>query len=262
MLYKFISRISFRGRGGASTGRRVLLAALPAFLLAFFLLAVFAFSGVKDPGFGPLLEKKGEPAKKLVESPTLYREKDLKGLPCGATDFEFLLDRPRSSVALAGKLHKSLEKYQIDVVGPGLFHVDDEKSLVGDMELVYEAPGRRIYYVTGYWKLLPGMKLKGRMALVVEYAEHDSGGARSLDCRTRGYMAVDNSLAGVAFKLFAYMFPKKVDKRIDRFATAVTKVVQAINDDPADACARLEHARHVPPEEVREFRDRFVLHKA
>ena len=241
-------------------GVRFSLKALAAAVAASLLLAtaVPGLTGQHDPGFEPLLKKKGEPARQLIESPTLYRETELSGLPCGAADFKFLLDRPRSSVALAGRLHKSLEKYQIDVVRPGLYHIDDDKSLVGDMELVYEAPGSRIYYVTGYWKLLAGIKLQGRMALVVEYGEHDAAGSRRLDCKARGYMMVDNSVAGAAFKLFAYMFPKKVDKRIDRFATAVRKVVEAINDDPAEACARLEQARHVPPEELNEFKARFL----
>ncbi len=241
-------------------GARFLLKALAASLAAFLLMST-AVSGSTLPqsaAFEPLVKKKGEPARELIESPTLYRETDLKGLPCSAADFKFLLDRPRSSVALAGKLHKSLEKYQIDVIKPGLFHVDDEKSLVGDMELVYEAPGSRIYYVTGYWKLMAGMRLDGRMALVVDYSERDVAGSRRLDCKARGYMMVDNSVAGAAFKLFAYMFPKKVDKRIDRFATAVRKVVEAINDDPAEACSRLAQAQHVPPEELREFKSRFL----
>lgn len=126
------------------------------------------------------------------------------------------------------------------------------------MDIVISEPGKRMYYIAGFWKLLPGMRLKGRMALIVEYKEAGTGRDRRLDANARGYMMVDNSVAGAAFKLAAFLFPRKVDARINRFATAVSKVVQAIHDDPDAALKRVEKSENVPPQEVQEFRERFV----
>jgi len=234
----------------------------PVFWASLLVILSVGFIYASDADFAYLIKKKGAPAKELIEKPTLYRETELNGLPCTASDFEFLLDRPRSSIALAGKMHKSLDKYTIDSRKPGELHIDDQGNLVGDMELVINRPGKRMYYITGYWKLVLGMKLEGRMALVVDYKEVADGNGRALDAKARGYMMVDNSVAGEAFKVLAFMFPGKVDARINRFATAVEKVVVAVHDDPEGVCKRLEGAQHVPPEEAREFRARFGARKA
>lgn len=212
----------------------------------------------RETAFRALIEKKGAPARELFNDPTLYRKTRLRELPCSSQDFDFLLDRPRTSIALAGKLHKSLDRYEVEARGPGSLHIEDSKSLVGDMELFSHTPGERLYYVTGYWKLMPGIMLKGRMALLVDYEERLDGDGKALDARARGYMMVDNTPAGLAFKLFVGLFPKKLDARIERFATAVRKVVVAVHDDPEAALARIEGSPLVPEEEVREFRERFV----
>jgi len=237
-----------------SVRRAATTAALIAFMLAAFAGCLYA----GDPEFDILAQKKGAAARELLDKPTLYRKTDLKGMPCNSEDFDFLLDRPRTSVALAGKLHKSLDKYAITMTKPGMYHIDDKGNLVGDMDIVISEPGKRMYYIAGFWKLMPGVRLNGRMALIVEYKEAGTGRDCHLDAAARGYMMVDNSVAGAAFKLAAYLFPNKVDARINRFATAVSKVVQAIHEDPEAALKRVGDSRNVPPEEVKEFRERFV----
>ena len=152
-------------------------------------------------------------------------------------------------------MHKSLDKYVITETGPEVYHIDDTKQLVGDMTLINSSPGRRLYYIDGYWKIIMGVILKGRIALLVEY--HEIGGGK-LDAKAKGYMMVDNSVAGTALKLLVKLFPAKVDARIARFATAVRKVVEGVHYDPAGTLKRLENAKNVPPAEAREFRDRFI----
>jgi len=212
----------------------------------------------RDAAFENLIDKKGEPAAELFDDPTLYRETTLTDLPGTIDDFDFLLDRPRTSMALAGKLHKSLDRYVVNPLGEGGLHINDSKSLVGDLELFSHTPGERLYYVTGYWRLMPGITLKGRMALLVDYTEKMTEYGPAFDARARGYMMVDNTVAGVAFKVFVGLFPKKVDARIERFATAVRKVVVAVHDEPGPALERLEGSPLVPEDEVRQFRERFV----
>lgn len=217
-----------------------------------------ARDAAKDSDWNALTRLKGASALELLNRPTLYRETELSGLPSSAADFEFLLDRPRTSIALAGSFHPSLDKYTIERRTPGLYHIDDGGRLVGDMEIVLARPGERLYYISGYWNIVMGVKLRGRMALIVQDWDRNAGQGKVLDVKAKGYMLVDNSVAGAAFKLAAYLFPKKVDARIERFATAVKKVVYAVHDDPKEALKRLEKARMVPPEEAREFRARFL----
>ena len=241
-----------------STSINVRRVATTAALLAVMLAAFAGYLYAGDPEFDVLAKKKGTAARELLDKPTLYRKTELKGMPCSPDDFDFLLDRPRTSVALAGKLHKSLDKYAITMTKPGTYHIDDKGNLVGDMDIVISEPGKRMYYIAGFWKLMPGVRLNGRMALIVEYGQAGAGNDERIDANARGYMMVDNSVAGAAFKLAAFLFPNKVDARIKRFATAVSKVVQAIHDDPEAALKRVGDSRNVPPEEVKEFRERFA----
>jgi hypothetical protein len=212
-----------------------------------------------DPEFNTLVEKKGAPALELLEKPTLSREVKLDALPCSTEDFEFLLDRPRTSVALAGQIHKSLDKYELTLTKSGIYHIDDKQGhLVGDLELVLNQPGRRVYYITGYWKLMPGIRINGRLALDMECKEPPEAKGKALDVKTHGYIAVDSSVAGAAFKTVAFLFPGRVDARINRFGTAVRKVTEAIRDNPEAALKRIERSPNVPDDEAAEFRKRFL----
>lgn len=95
-------------------------------LMSVLLTAFAGYLYAGDPEFDILARKKGAAARELLDKPTLYRKTELKGMPCASEDFDFLLDRPRTSVALAGKLHKSLDKYAIAMTKPGTYHIDDK----------------------------------------------------------------------------------------------------------------------------------------
>jgi len=208
-----------------------------------------------------LIKKEGAPVRELLNKPTFYREAEIKGLPCSVSDFEFLLDRPSTSVALAGRVHKSLDHYQIEEKRPGVFHVEDAPELSGDLEVLTNRAGEKVYYLVGYWKPVLGMKLRGRLALVLDYNEKGSGSGKAVDAKARGYILIENAVVSAAFRAVAYMFPKKIDARIDRFATAVSKVICAVHDDPESACKWVDSAPHVSRHEAREFRERFSAGK-
>jgi len=223
------------------------------------LLAVVSCTAGGGPGeFETLALKKGPDALEVVRDPTLYRVAELDGLPCSAADFEFLLDRPRTSMVLARALDPGLDEYEIQSRPDGGWHVDDRGRLVGDMELMESAPGRRVYYISGAWRFIFGITFRGRMVLVPEYEEHTLDGVTVVDSRSRGYMKIDNALVGFMAKVVAYVFPGKVDARIKRFSGAVRRVAEAVHDDPAGMYTRLIASGRVPPDEAGEYRARFL----
>jgi len=225
----------------------------------FIVLAVAACMAEDGQGeFKALVLKKGPDALEVVRDPTLYRVAELDGLPCSAADFEFLLDRPRTSMVLARVLDPGLDEYEIKARPDGGRHVDDRGRLVGDMELVEASPGRRVYYISGAWRFIFGITFRGRMVLVPEYEEHTLDGEMVVDSRVRGYMKIDNALIGFMAKVVAYVFPGKVDARIRRFSGAVRRVAEAVHDDPAGMYTRLIASGKVPPEETGEYRARFL----
>ena len=56
----------------------------------------------------------------------------------------------------------------------------------------------------------------------------------------------------------AFLFPKKVDERIGRFANAVKKVAIAVHDDPAGAYGKLAASGEAGPGELKEFAGMFL----
>lgn len=234
--------------------------------LAIILLALTLFltgTVAADTGeFEQLIKKKGPAAREVLEKPTLYRVAKIDGLPCTADGFEFLLDRPRLSVALARKLDPGLDEYRIEVRPDGSYHLDDGGPLAGDMEIISRQPGKRVYYLSGGWKFIWGIRFNGRMVLVPEYHENKTGAGkgvcRSVNATARGYMKIDSSLVGTVARLMAKLFPGKVDARIARFSGSVRKVAIAISEDPVKVYRVLRETKGVPPEEVEEYRKVFI----
>ena len=226
-------------------------------ILLVFALLVFASSAVADAGEFDTLIKKVPAAADVVRKPTLFRSVDLNGLPVSKRQFEFLLDHPRLSTVLARMSDPQLDAYKVEVRPDGSSHVNDPKGLAGDMELVSESDGKRIYYINGHWDFPLGIRFNGRMVLVAYYNE--AGG--HVDSRTLGYMRVDNALVGLVAKLVAYIFPGKVDARIARFSGAVRKVAVEVHDDPDGVYKRLAASGEVPAGDLEAYRSSFCMRR-
>ena len=219
--------------------------------------AGLAFAGLGE--FDTLIAKKGPKVKEVLYKPTLYRVAELPGLPVGRDAYEFLLDRPNLSLALARLVDGRMDKYKVEVRPDGSARVHDRDVLVGDMDVVSRTPSQRIYYISGYWDFMLGIRFNGRMVLVSDYTERPGSGGRQVDSRTRGYIRVDNALVGIIARMIVYIFPGKVDARIARFAGAVRKVAEAVHGDPAGVYRKLAAAGEVPQSDLREYRE-FFLH--
>jgi hypothetical protein len=204
-----------------------------------------------------LLEKKGPEAQKVITKPTISRVSELPGLPVSARQYEFLIDHPRLSMVLAHIYDPSLDLYKIEIRPDGLIHVDDPAGLAGDMELVNAIPGRRVYFIAGHFDILK-MRFNGHMVLVMSYSECPGKAGKSVDSTTISYIKLKSVVAGFLAKLTAFLFPKKVDERIGRFAHAVKRVAIAVHRDPAGAYGRLAASGEVGPGEIQEFAGMFL----
>ncbi len=229
-----------------------------SFFIGLFLSTLFiAVQASADAGEFDSLIKKVPSAADVVNKPTLFRSVELDGLPVTKRQFEFLLDHPRLSTVLARMSDPQLDAYKVEVHPDGSSHVNDLRGLAGDMELVSESDGRRIYYIKGHWDFPLGIRFNGRMVLVACYGE--VGGR--VDSRTLGYMRVDNALVGLVAKLVAYIFPGKVDARIARFSGAVRKVAVAVHDDPEGVYKRLAASGEVPAGDLDAYRSSFCARR-
>lgn len=203
------------------------------------------------------LEKKVPGAKEVIARPTITRVSELPRLPVSLNQYEFLMDHPHLSMVLAHSYDPSLDLYKIEVRPNGLIHVDDPAGLAGDMELVNSVRGRRVYFVSGYFDILK-MRFNGHMVMNISYGERPTGSTASVDSTTTCYIKVNSPFVGFLAKLMAFLFPKKVDERIGRFANAVRKVAIAVHNDPAGAYGKLAGSGEANSRELKEFAGMFL----
>jgi len=222
---------------------------ITALLLAAVLVPALVFAAGDLQG---LAGKKASAVNEVVTRPTISRVSVLPGLPVSSRQYEFLLDRPRLSMALAHISDPSLDLYKIEVRPDGTCHVDDPTGLAGDMELVSSSPGKRVYFISGHYDILK-MRFNGRMVLDSEYSEHTCLEGVFVDSKAVSYVKVDSSFVGVFAKLMAFLFPKKVDARIGRFSNAVKGVAVAVRNDPAGMYKRLAATGEFSPDDLREY---------
>ena len=227
-------------------------------ITTFFLAVLFVPALIYAEGELPgLAEKKAVSVKEVVARPTISRVSALPGLPVSSRQYEFLLDRPRLSMALAHICDPSLDLYKIEVRPDGTSHVDDPTGLAGDMELVSSSPGKRVYFISGHYDILR-MRFNGRMVLMTEYSEHSCLEGAFVDSKAVSYVKVDSAFVGAFAKLMAFLFPKKVDARIGRFSNAVKGVAVAVHNDPAGMYKRLAASGEFSPEDLREYSTMFL----
>ena len=204
-----------------------------------------------------LLEKKGPGAKEVITRPTISRVSEQPRLPVSLRQYEFLMDHPRLSMVLAHIYDPSLDLYKIEARPDGSIHVDDPAGLAGDMELVNSIPGRRVYFISGHFDFLR-MRFNGHMVMQISYSGRLSEAVASVDSTDTCYIRVNNSFVGFFAKVMAFLFPKKVDERIGRFANAVKRVAIAVHNDPDGAYRKLAASGEVSPGELKEFAGMFL----
>jgi hypothetical protein len=158
---------------------------------------------------------------------------------------------------LAHAYDPSLDLYKITVRPDGIIHVEDPAGLAGDMELVNSVPGRRVYFITGHFDILK-MRFNGQMVMDVSYAERLSGATASADSKNACYIRVNSPFVGFIARVMTFLFPKKVDERIGRFANAVRRVASAVHDDPDGAYQKLAASGEAGPGELKEFAVMFL----
>jgi hypothetical protein len=214
-------------------------------------------STINASDISSLLEKKDPRAKEVINKPTISRVSELPRLPVSLRQYEFLIDHPRLSMVLAHICDPFLDLYKIDVRPDGLIHVDDPAGLAGDIELINSIPGRRVYFITGHFDIIK-IRFNGHVVLLMSYSERLSEAEVSVDSTTRSYIKVNSTFVGFFTRLMDFLFPKKVDERIGRFANAVKRVAIAVHDDPAGAYGKLVASGEVGSEELKQFARMFL----
>jgi hypothetical protein len=199
-----------------------------------------------------LLETKGPAEKGIITEPSIVRVSKLPRLPIDQRQIEFLIDHPHVALALAHLYAPFLDNYRIGVRPDHTIHIDEPNTLAGDAELIDVRPGRRIYFIAGYYDVF-NIRFKGNVVLVTMYSEQRESAPVFVDASTIAYFKITSGFAGVFARLADYMFPKKVDERIEHLIHAAENISIAVHNDPADTYRRLKASAEVSTEELESF---------
>lgn len=199
-----------------------------------------------------LLETKRPASAAVVAKPFIFREAKLPRLLINKEQLEFLVDHPDVALALAHLYAPFLDNYSVNVLSDHAVRIEDPGTLAGDAELIDVRPGRRVYLIAGYYDLLK-MRFNGEIALITVYAEQREDAAVSVDATVTAYIKIKSSFAGALARLADFLFPQKVDERLERFVHAAENISVAVRRDPKDAYRKLKASGEVNAGELEEF---------
>lgn len=199
-----------------------------------------------------LLETKRPAATTIITKPSIFREAKLPRLPISQKQIEFLIDNPHVALVLAHLYAPFLDDYTVKVRPDHAVHIEDPGTLAGDAELIDARPGRRVYLIIGYYNIL-NMRFNGDIVLMTGYSEQRVNSAVSVDATATAYIKINSAFGGALARMADFLFPKKVDERLERLVHAAENIAVAAHEDPEGAKKKLKASGEVSAEELEEF---------
>jgi hypothetical protein len=195
----------------------------------------------------------------VVERPTLARALAAVRFTGTLGTVEWLLDRPPFAAALARHLHPPLDRYDIRAVGDRAYEVDDMGALRGTLQLVAEAPGRRIYLVHGEFRSLAHLlALEGRMVFALEYRAVRGGAEHQVEVVPQLFLRLDNVLAHGVMRVLGPLLHAVIDRRVAGLTAATQVVGDRIAHDAAGLYRDMRGWSDVAPADREAFRRAFL----
>ena len=201
-----------------------------------------------------------DPATRLaVERPTVVRP--LAPVQYAGTQqvTEWLLDRPPLAATLARHLHPPLERYTIVSKGPGLYEVDDQGALRGELRLLARGRDRRVYLCRGEFRSLRNLlALSGTMVFALEYQQRREGRDPEMEISPTIYVRLDNRFAHGLVRTLGPLLAGIIDRRAAGLTMATRIVGERITRDPRGLYHDMAAWTDVSAEEREEFRIAFL----
>lgn len=143
--------------------------------------------------------------------------------PLPAPVYVYLLDRPPMAAALINRLELGL--YKAETRGPGRYWGDDGEGTVGLVELVYQDPHHRLYYLEGahHSTLLP--HLTGKAVVMLSMAPvKDAAGREAVETTFVSYTRLDNRVLAGLVSLLRPLVGRTVSRKLMKGVEAVNQL--------------------------------------
>ncbi len=153
--------------------------------------------------------------------------------------YRYLLDAPPFAAALIRRLRLGL--YQSDARGPGRFWGDDGEGTKGMVELVYEDPVNRIYFLEGTHesRILPHVTGKAVVFLRMDVVR-EPGSLEAMDSTLVAYIKLDNRVLSGLVSLLHPLVTKVVTSRLQKGVATVDRLGLVMTRDPQRVWSEVE----------------------
>lgn len=163
--------------------------------------------------------------------------------------YRHLLDHPPFTADVIRRLR--LGRYRSEARGPGLFWGDDGEGTKGIVELVYEEPMFRIYFLEGTHdsRLLPQVTGKAVVFLRIGVTR-DANSDETTDSTLVAYTKLDNRLLSGLVSLLRPLVSKLVASRLQKGVETVDRLGVAMKQDPQGVLFKVQNPPSLPEHHV------------
>lgn len=163
--------------------------------------------------------------------------------------YRYLLDRPPMAAALIHRL--GLSPYTSEARGPGRFWCNDGEGTEGIIELVYQDPTNRIYYVEGTHTstLLPGITGKAVVFIKMIPVEDGQGNDR-VETTLVAYAKLNNRVLAGLVSLIRPLVGNAVARKLTKGVNVVNRLGQEMREHPNRVLFEATNIPPLPHEEV------------
>lgn len=163
--------------------------------------------------------------------------------------YVYLLDRPPVAAALVNRLELGL--YKAETRGPGRYWGNDGEGTEGLVELVYQDPRHRLYYLEGshHSTLLP--HVTGKAVVMLSMASvKDATGHEAVETTLVSYTRLDNRILAGLVSLLRPLVGRTVSRKLMKGVDAVTQLGLEMRRHPDRVLFEASDPPPLPPEDV------------
>ena len=165
--------------------------------------------------------------------------------------FEYMLDHPEFATHVIRAL--GIGRYRIWREPDGLWLNDGGGALVR-FQVVYAAPGSRIFYLQGHYQPAVLPTIYGRVVVLLEYTVEPAADGKSvITPAMASFVRIDNAVIGMLARLFTAVVAPRATRVTQRIVVDIARTARAIDDDPVRVTSTLRARPDVPPRELAEF---------
>lgn len=168
--------------------------------------------------------------------------------------YRYLLDRPPLAAALIDRLELGL--YKAETRGPGRYWGNDGEGTQGIVQLIYQDPTSRIYYLEGSHKkrFLPHITGKAVVLLRMNPVK-EPGGAEAMDSTLVSYTKLDNRILSGLVSLLRPLIGVTVTRKLAKGVDVVNRLGQEMRQHPDRVLLKAADPPSLPEEDVAFLKD-------